>query len=236
MPRFPSRREKLEVGQNSIVHPLHTLFYYLCQLFLVASWQVLPSITLPVPATANLPNLPISPSPRLPLSTPLLTANSSPPPPSSKCPADVETLTALMLKDLPSYANRVMGRTRRLTRTSEPPIYFVLAGRPEFEPLTLGPGQYTPPASTANIQPPQQVFFTTLERQYRGGKALNRQLYHWLFLTPTTDGWRLALMYSRIGSAPGRPPTPPMESSRGIVGQAVTLWLRDCRVGAIRRR
>jgi hypothetical protein len=141
-----------------------------------------------------------------------------------------------MLKDLPSYANRVMGRTRRLTPTSEPPIYFVLAGRPEFEPLTLGPGQYTPPASIANLEPPKQVFFTTLERQYRGGKALNRQLYHWLFLAQTRDGWRLAMMYSRIGSAPGRPPTPPMESSRGIVGQAVTTWLRDCRVGGIRRR
>ena len=30
-----------------------------------------------------------------------------------------------------------------------------------------------------------------------------------------------------------RPPTPPRETSEGIIGQAVRLWLRDCRAGAI---
>lgn len=154
---------------------------------------------------------------------------------SISCPADVETLIPLLLRDLPGYATRVMRRSRRPTSTSENPIYFVLAGRPEFEPLTLGPGQYTTPTPTADLEPPQQVFFTTLERQYRDGKASYRQLYHWLFLAKTTDGWRLAMMFSRIGSsAAGRPPTPPEESSQGVVGQAVKTWLRDCRVGAIR--
>jgi len=162
------------------------------------------------------------------------TAESSPPPPSSKCPADVEKLTSLMLKDLPSYANRVMQRTRRSTRTSSNSSYVVVAGRQEFEPLTLGPGQYTPPALTTDLEPPKQVFFTTLERQYLGGKASYMQLYHWLFLAQTRDGWRVAMMYSRFGSSSGRPPTPPQESSRGIVGQAVSNWLRDCRAGAIR--
>ncbi len=154
---------------------------------------------------------------------------------SINCPSDVETLIPLLLRDLPGYATRVMRRSRRPTNTSENPIYFVLAGRPEFEPLTLGPGQYSTSTPTTDLEPPKQVFFTTLERQYRDGKPSYRQLYHWLFLTQTTDGWRLAMMFSRIGpSTAGRPPTPPEESSEGVVGQAVKTWLRDCRAGAIR--
>ncbi|GAB4196628.1 MAG: hypothetical protein Fur006_44290 [Coleofasciculaceae cyanobacterium] len=113
--------------------------------------------------------------------------------------------------------------------------YVITAGRPEFEPLTLGPGQYTPPTATVDLEPPKQVFFTTLERQYRGGKASSMQLYHWLFLSQTTEGWRVSMMFSRFGSSSGGPPTPPQESSKGVVGQAVKLWLRDCRAGAIRR-
>lgn len=154
---------------------------------------------------------------------------------SISCPSEVEALIPLLLRDLPGYATRVMRRTRRPTNTTEKPIYFVLAGRPEFEPLTLGPGQYSTPTLTTDLEPPKQVFFTTLERQYRDGKPTYRQLYHWLFLAKTTEGWRLAMMFSRIGSSvAGRPPTPPEESSEGIVGQAVKIWLRDCRAGAIR--
>ena len=173
-------------------------------------------------------SLPPSPSP------PLFTAQSPVSPPSSKCPGDVETLTSLMLKDLPSYANRVLQRSRRSLRRPASASSVLVAGRPEFEPLTLGPGPYTPPASAIDLEPPQQVFFTTLERQYRGGKASYMQLYHWLFLTQTPQGWRVATMFSRIGSSSGRPPTPPQESSKGVVGQAVSIWLRDCRAGAIR--
>ncbi|HBL62685.1 MAG TPA: hypothetical protein DDZ80_31210 [Cyanobacteria bacterium UBA8803] len=154
---------------------------------------------------------------------------------SSTCPADVETLTSLLLRDLPSYANRAIQRARRLDRSVDEFSYVVLAGRPEFEPLTLGPGQYNSTASAAEVEPPQQVFLTTLERQYRDGKAIEFQTFHWLFLTQTDSGWRLAMMFTRIGSAsPGRPPTPPRESSNSIIGQAVNTWLRDCRAGAIR--
>jgi hypothetical protein len=154
---------------------------------------------------------------------------------SSNCPADVETLTSRMLKDLPSYANRVIQRSRRLNRTGDTFSYVVVAGRPEFEPLTLGPGEYAPVAPVTELEPPQQVFFTTQERRYQGGKAIYTQLYHWLFLAKTKGGWRLSMMFSRIGSsAPDRPPTPPFESSNGIMGQAVSTWLRDCRAGVIR--
>ena len=151
------------------------------------------------------------------------------------CPADVETLTSQLIRDLPSYANRVIQRSRRLNRTVDSFSYVLVAGKPEFVPLSLGPGQYSSAASVADVEPPKQVFITTLERQYLGGKAIESQHYHWLFLTQTPSGWRLALMFSRIGSSsPGRPPTPPRESSKGVIGQAVTIWLRDCRAGAIR--
>ncbi|MCA1992813.1 MAG: hypothetical protein LDL41_12380 [Coleofasciculus sp. S288] len=171
------------------------------------------------------PSPPVSPAP--PSILPSVTLQS--------CPSDVKALTTLLLRDLPSYANRVIQRSRRLDRTVDTFSYVLVAGNPEFEPLTLGPGGYSNPASVANAEPPQQVFLTTLERQYNRGKAIYTQHYHWLFLTQTSDGWRLALMFSRIGSSSGeRPPTPPRESSDGTIGQAVKIWLRDCRAGAIR--
>ncbi len=153
----------------------------------------------------------------------------------SNCPADIQTLTSLLLRDLPSYANRVMRRSRHIGPTADGINYVVLAGKPEFEPLNLGPGEYTSPALAAEVEPPLQVFLTTLERQYLQGNAIKSQHYHWLFLTQTPDGWRLAMMFSQFGSAtPGRSPTPPRESSNGVIGQAVNTWLRDCRAGAIR--
>lgn len=152
---------------------------------------------------------------------------------SATCPSDVETLTSLMLRDLPNYANRVIQRSRPVNEEIDINLYIIVAGRAEFQPLTLGPGSYNS-VTTANVEPPQQVFFTTLERQYVEGGAIETQSFHWLFLTHTDSGWRLALMFTRLGSAsPERPPTPPRESSDGIMGRAVQLWLRDCRVGAI---
>lgn len=152
------------------------------------------------------------------------------------CPEDLETLTALLIRDVPSYANRVMQRSRRLSRRGEGFSYVLVGGRPEFTPLPLSPSSYSSITPTTDSSP-QQVFFTTLERQYRSGKAVESQLFHWLFLTKTTGGWRLALMFTQFGSSVrGRPPTPPQESSNGVVGQAVTNWLRDCRAGVIKTR
>ena len=154
---------------------------------------------------------------------------------SEACPDDLEILISLMIKDLPNYANRVIQRSRSLERTDDDSRYVVLAGNPEFEPLTLGPGQYNPNATVVEEEQPQQVFLTTLERQYIGAKALESQSFHWLFLTQTSDGWRLAMMFTQIGySSLEHPPMPPQESSNWIIGQAVNLWLRDCRAGAIR--
>ncbi|MEQ8957374.1 MAG: hypothetical protein RLP02_05525, partial [Coleofasciculus sp. C2-GNP5-27] len=166
--------------------------------------------------------------------SPLL--HSCPPKPpllaqSATCPSDVETLTSLMLRDLPDYANRVIQRSRPVNEDVDIILYIIVAGRAEFQPLTLGPGSYNS-VTAANVEPPQQVFFTTLERQYVEGGAIERESFHWLFLTHTDSGWRLAMMFTRLGSpSPERPPTPPRESSDGIIGRAVQLWLRDCRAG-----
>ncbi|MGV0023757.1 hypothetical protein [Phormidesmis priestleyi] len=163
---------------------------------------------------------------------------STPPILSKKaCPAQVEPLIALLIRDLPGYANRVTTRsTKRSAIASMNSV--ITAGRPEFAPLPLKPGADPPPDSDL-----QQVFLTTLERQNTAGKRFDFQQHHWLFLAKTTSGWRLALMFTRTRSPSdiasrspiGEPITPPRESSQGIIGQAVQIWLRDCNAGAIRR-
>jgi hypothetical protein len=144
----------------------------------------------------------------------------------NNCPVDVKTLTKQLLQELPNYANRVIQSTQNLTRKAEFDSYVILAGRAEFEPLNLPQIQYNP----LDLQPPQQVFFTTLERRYQNNQKTEIQSYHWLFLTQTPSGWHMVTMFSRFASSSQKyPPTPPQESSNGIIGQAVNLWLRDCR-------
>ncbi|HIK44125.1 MAG TPA: hypothetical protein IGR64_04470 [Leptolyngbyaceae cyanobacterium M65_K2018_010] len=163
--------------------------------------------------------------------------------PAASCPQDIETLVPWLLQDLPSYANRVASRGRgSLAQPLEPLGTVVVASQPDFAPLdladrALGPGL----DPRADIR---QVFFTTLERQYQPTQVVSLQHFHWLFFVSTADGWRLALMYSSLGGYPRSDDsssatgpvgllTPPQESSQGILGQAVSLWLRDCRAGAV---
>ena len=148
------------------------------------------------------------------------------------CPADLQALVGLMMPDLPSYANRVSTRSR----LANSPIgtYVLIAGRPDFRPLTLGPGEWQP--TTEEADEVQQVFLTTLERQYTAGKPFRLQQYHWLFFTRRDRVWYLSMMFSRtrIESERNRPPTPPRDSSDGVLAQAIRLWLRDCYYGALR--
>jgi len=151
------------------------------------------------------------------------------------CSVDVRTLVANMLPDLPGYANRVNQRSRRPGRPEYARSNVMVAGNPEFEPLPLAAGNY-PPALPQSQRPNnvEQVFFTTLRRQYGRKRAFEVQHYHRMFLVRAEAGWRLALLYSRWGSPPpNRLPLPPRETSNGTVGQAIQLWLRDCRAGAL---
>jgi hypothetical protein len=148
----------------------------------------------------------------------------------------IENLITPLLRDLPSYANRASQRARRLKRKTDVYSYMVLAGKPEFTPLPLNPSINTTDAAKNSDEQVKQVFFTTLERQYTRGQAVQLQEFHWLFLTKTKSGWRMVTMFSQIGSYPvtKQPPTPPRDSSNGTVAQGIKAWLRDCRAGSIR--
>ncbi len=149
---------------------------------------------------------------------------------------NIETLTTQLLRDLPSYANRASQRARPplLSRTPDVYSYMMVAGRPEFAPLPLNPSGYSTDALKTTSEKVDQVFFTTLERQYIQGKAVDLQQFHWLFLTKTKTGWRLAMMFSQIGYYPAiKPPTPPRDSSNGVIAQAINAWLRDCQARSV---
>ncbi len=170
--------------------------------------------------------------------------------PSEACPADYETLVTSLLRDLPQYANLVAARSFRSPMVSPAPDTenpatpavpaptgtMLIASQPDFEPIDL-----TDRAFGAGLDPEsdiRQVFFTTLERQYLSDQVVSLQQFHWLFLVQAEGGWRSALIYSSLGGDPASPLadqrlTPPQESSQGVVGQAVRLWLRDCRAGAV---
>lgn len=150
--------------------------------------------------------------------------------PPIQCPTDLLTLMPLLLRDLPSYANRVSQRAYTNFRTADIPGYVIVADRPEYEPLSLNSGS----APIDLEDQPSQVFFTTLERQYVSGKPVNLQHYHRLFLVETQDGWQLSLMFSTLGHYPAdQPPTPPQDTSQGVIAQAIRLWLRDCRARSV---
>ncbi len=152
------------------------------------------------------------------------------------CPTDLQVLAPQLLADLPSYANRAASRTATLEQLlTEPRTTLLVTSPADLTPIDLaelGPGG----GGEARDSGLEQVFFTTLERQFWPDRVVSLQHHHWLFLAPSPEGWRLALLYSSVDTlngTHGRAPTPPQETSDGIVGQAVRLWLRDCQAGAI---
>lgn len=187
-----------------------------------ASWRRLVPATLVLAASLPWPSLASS----LPL-------EPGPIRPATSCPENLETLVAALLRDLPSYANRVASRSLGVAEETGFGTV-LLAGAAELEPIDLERRASSQLPGSVETDT-QQVFFTTLERRYRNREAFNLQGFHWLFLAPSEDGWWLGPMYSSFASYPdgGDRSTPPLESSQGIIGQAVQLWLRDCRAGAI---
>ena len=156
--------------------------------------------------------------------------------PQGACPRGLQPLIEGLLQDLPTYTELVAGRSLDLRSDQVSPFGTVIAAsEPNFEPIDLAETPYGERSAGAQTEV-QQVFFTTLERQYWQGKPFSLQNYHWLLLAEAENGWYLSQMYSSVGGHPApaiNNPTPPQESSSGIVGQAVTLWLRDCRAGAV---
>ncbi|MDZ8184862.1 MAG: hypothetical protein RMX96_08425 [Nostoc sp. ChiSLP02] len=149
---------------------------------------------------------------------------------------DLETLTTQLLQDLPSYANRANQRARRRSRSADLYSYMLVAGRPEFTALPLNIEEYSTGTSETSASGVEQVFFTTLERQYINKTAIELQEFHWLLLTKTISGWRLVMMFSQTGAYPkNQPPSPPRDSSNGAIAQGVQAWLRDCQAGSVRK-
>ena len=81
-----------------------------------------------------------------------------------------------------------------------------------------------------------QIFISTLERQYTGLQSSQLQQFHWLFLAQTRQGWRLVNIYSRTSGFPtaNTAISPPIESSKTVVGEAIRIWLNDCYLGKVR--
>ena len=147
------------------------------------------------------------------------------------CPTDLKKLTTLLLSDLPAYSNRIIQRTQDSNQSAGIENYIIAASEAEFEPLGLPRLQY----NRIDNQDPKQVFFTVSERQYIDNQIVDIQSYHWLFLTQIDSGWSTVMMFSRFGnSAENSPPTPPRETTNGIIGRGVQLWLKDCRAGTVR--
>ncbi len=147
------------------------------------------------------------------------------------CPVKVESLATLLVRDLPSYANRLIQQRRK--RTDRVYSSLITASVPELQPLPIGSREY--PANFPQAAP-TQVFITTLETQYTDTRSAQLQQFHWLFLAQTRQGWRLANVYTRTGGFPlkNNPISPPVESSKTIVGEAIGVWLNDCYIGKIR--
>jgi hypothetical protein len=148
----------------------------------------------------------------------------------------IESVMTYLLRDLPSYANRASQRARRLTRRGDTFSYTIAAGKPEFQPLPLNPNITSLDSSSTLSEGVEQVFFTTLERQYTAGKSIELQQFHWLLLTKTSSGWHKVMMFSQIGSFPTKKQaiSPLRESSNGVIAQAVDVWLRDCQAGSVK--
>ncbi len=156
---------------------------------------------------------------------------------SSTCSEQsLELLTTQLLPDLPSYANRVTQRARRRSRSSDIYSYVLLAGKPEFQPLPINSAGHNADGQDSTATGVEQVFFTTLERQYIAGKIVESQQFHWLLLTKSKTGWRLVMMFTQIGGDSQQVVSPPRDSSKGVIAQAVKTWLRDCQAGSVRMR
>ncbi|MEL6936593.1 MAG: hypothetical protein AAFO59_07990 [Cyanobacteria bacterium J06607_17] len=199
------------------------------------------------PSLAQLPELPPAP-PAPPVSPPPASApeeaspssspaRDSPQPnessfirPPTVCPENFDTLTDLLIRDIPSYTNRVIQSSVADIPTAYRPAYVIAANHPERTPLDIEERVYT--TNPGSGEPLHQLFFTTLERQYSGLDDTSINHFHWLFLAPSEAGWHMVFMFSAI-KAEDEVQLPPRDSSQGSVGQAVQRWLRDCRAEAI---
>lgn len=147
----------------------------------------------------------------------------------SSCPQDFNVLSNLLVRDIPTYTNRILQSSVGDIPRAYRPTYVITASQPDQMPLEITDRVYTTQPDAG--QDLYQLFFTTLERQYSGIDATSIQHFHWLFLVPSEAGWDMVFMFSAIGDEETM--LPPRDSSYGSIGQAVQRWLKDCKAEAI---
>lgn len=122
-----------------------------------------------------------------------------------QCPPDFPSLSQALAKGLPDYLNRSYQRLRLRREV-------IAISQPELEPLPIAPDQ-------PRDRLPQQVFLSVVEKET--GKITQSQRAYWLFLVPTSRGWRFAMAFMRTGQAP------PVDVSDAAIAEATNKWLRD---------
>lgn len=154
---------------------------------------------------------------------------------SQKCYSSLEDLANSLVKDIPDYANRIIQRSRIHSHPLEFfPIYVITASKPDLQILPLSQTQYKNLIKSTFNNDFKQIFFTTLERQYStNNRIIETQNFHWLILTQTPKDWHVVMVLSKLGYPHDSTnqsfiSSPPLDTTQGIIGQAVILWLRDC--------
>ena len=147
-----------------------------------------------------------------------------------QCPTNLGELADLLTADISDYGNRVIQKSSIFSHKLDfLPTYIVTASKAELEPLSIDSLQ-----KTDNIQ---QIFFTSLERQYSNSKTIvEAESYHWLILTYSNQQWQLVQSFTRFGYPRGDKTvvSPIRDSTSGVMGQAVKIWLKDCHAGSLR--
>ncbi|NET29467.1 hypothetical protein [Okeania sp. SIO1I7] len=133
---------------------------------------------------------------------------------------DLEILATDLILDLPGYVNREIQRDRQ-SNEDYLERNIVIAGRPEFEPLPID----DMPFFQEDIN---QIFLTTLERQYPGSQVVELQKFHWLFLRKSQRQWELVNMFSIEESLLGSLPPQLEDSSNGVFARGIRFWLEKC--------
>jgi hypothetical protein len=154
---------------------------------------------------------------------------------SQKCSSNLEDLANSLVKDIPDYANRIIQRSRIHSHPLEFfPIYVITASKPDLQTLPLSQTQYKSLIKSTLNNDVKQIFFTTLERQYStNNRIIKTQNFHWLILTQTPKDWQVVTVLSKLGyprdsNNQSFISSPPLDTTQGIIGQAIILWLRDC--------
>ncbi|MDJ1181899.1 hypothetical protein [Roseofilum casamattae] len=149
---------------------------------------------------------------RVPTSDPIVAV-------ADRCTGDFPTLAQALVRDLPSYGNRALLRDRRRFPNQSPPS-IITTGEPDLNPLPL-------PTSESLPEGARQLFVTTLERTYTSDRVVDEEVYRWIVLAQTENGWIFVRMLSRYGSE-YNPSYRRIETIDMAIATAIRTWLRDC--------